>query len=111
MLAFVVALAHAQDFELFRPVPDAYGYLAVPWSATLSSLQIGLSVWGDYENDPIVLTYEGLRAVPQFQPVSGDDGEGVVDDRFTTDVQLGIGLSRFFSFTLDLPVVVSQDGY
>lgn len=99
------------DIELFRPPADAYGYFGVPSSATLKHLQIGGSLWVGYENDPIVLVYEDARVAPVNALVSGDDGDGVLDDRIHGNVQLGIGLSRFFSLTVDVPLVLWQEGY
>ncbi|MFT4979488.1 MAG: hypothetical protein ACI8S6_005399, partial [Myxococcota bacterium] len=99
------------DFEQFRPYTDAYGYFGVPSAATLGHLQVGASFWGNYANDPIVLVYEGERTTPTSATVIGDDGDGIVDDRFTGNVQVGIGLSRYFSLTADLPLVLWQDGY
>ncbi len=101
----------AIDVELFRPYADAYGYFAVPSSATLKHLQIGGSLWVGYENDPIVLVYEGARTAPVNALVSGDDGDGVLDDRVQANAQVGIGLSRFFSFTIDVPLTLWQEGY
>ena len=118
LLALSSAPAQAQDtqdytldFELFRPPPDAYGYLGMPSAATLGHLQVGASFWGNYSNDPVVLVYEGERTAPNSAIVAGDDGDGVVDDRFTGNAQVGIGLSRYFSFTVDIPLVLWQDGY
>lgn len=112
-LAQDAADGHDQDLdiEIFRPQPDAYGYFAVPSSATLKHLQIGGSLWFGYANDPVVLVYDGARTAPVNATVSGDDGDGIVDDRIVGNVQVGVGLSRFFSFTLDLPLVLWQDGY
>ena len=99
------------DIELFRPYPDATGYFAVPSSATLKHLQIGGSLWISYANDPVVLVYEGVRTQPVSAIVSGDDGDGLVDDRLAANAQVGIGLSRYFSFAIDVPMVLFQDGY
>lgn len=99
------------DIELFRPYSDAMGYFTVPSSATLKHLQIGGSLWFGYENDPVVLVYDGLRTAPVNALVNGDDGDGVIDDRLFANAQVGIGLSRFFSFTVDVPLVLWQQGY
>jgi len=99
------------DFEQFRPYPDAYGYFGVPSAATLGHLQVGASFWGNYANDPVVLVYDGERTVPTSATVIGDDGDGIVDDRFTGNVQVGMGVSRYFSLTVDLPMVLWQEGY
>jgi outer membrane protein OmpA-like peptidoglycan-associated protein len=99
------------DIELFRPVPDAMGYEHTQSAATLGHLQIEGGFWFNYANDPLVLVYEGARVPPTNAPVVGDDGDGVVDQRFLGDVMVGIGLSRFFSLTVDVPIVLRQDGY
>ncbi|MCB9780416.1 MAG: hypothetical protein H6742_17760, partial [Alphaproteobacteria bacterium] len=99
------------DIELFRPHPDAYGYLHVPGAATLGHLQVGASLWGSYENDPVLMQVDGARLPPAGVTVTGDDGDGVIDDRFMGNVQVGMGLSRFFSFVVDMPLVLFQDGY
>lgn len=110
--------AHAQDVqdytvdvETFRPTPDAYGYFGVPSAATLGHLQIGVSYWLNYANDPLVLVYEGERTSPTSATVIGDDGDGIIDDRVTGNLQVGMGLSRYFSLTFDLPMILWQEGY
>ncbi|MCK6502020.1 OmpA family protein [Myxococcota bacterium] len=99
------------DVELFRPHADFYGYQHVPGAATLGHLQVGTSIWGHYSNDPVLLSVDGQRLTPAGVEVSGDDGDGVVDDRFAGNIQLGMGLSRYFSFVVDVPLIFHQDGY
>jgi outer membrane protein OmpA-like peptidoglycan-associated protein len=99
------------DLELFRPYPDAYGYMHSPSAATLGHLQIGGGLFVNYANDPLILVYEDERFPPPTAVVSGDNGEGVIDDRVTANVQVGVGLSRYFSLTLDTPLILWQDGY
>lgn len=118
LAALMVAPATAQDvqdytidFEQFRPYTDAYGYFGVPSAATLGHLQVGVSYWLNYANDPLILVYEGERTAPTSAMVIGDDGDGIVDDRVTGNLQVGMGMSRYFSLTFDLPMVLWQDGY
>jgi hypothetical protein len=99
------------DFELFRPSADSYGYFAVPSAATLGHLEFRGGAWINYQNDPIVFVSEGVRIAPKNAEVVGDNGEGIVDDRITGNVLIGVGLSRFFSLSVDAPLVLSQDGY
>ena len=99
------------DFELFRPYPDAYGYQHTQSAATLGHLQVNGGFWFNYANDPLVLIYDGARVSPSNAPADGDDGDGVVDQRFMGDVNVGIGLSRYFSITVDVPIILRQDGY
>ena len=109
------SVAHAQDstidFELFRPYSDAYGYLSMPSAATLGHLQVGGAFWFNYSNDPVVLVYDGNRIAPDPDSVNGDAGDGLVDGRYGGNLHVGIGLSRFFSFTIDMPMVMHQSGY
>jgi outer membrane protein OmpA-like peptidoglycan-associated protein len=102
---------HTVDIELFRPYPDAYGYQHTQSAATLGHLQINGGFWFNYANDPLVLVYDGARVSPSNAPADGDDGDGVVDQRFMGDVNIGIGLSRFLSLTVDVPIILRQDGY
>jgi outer membrane protein OmpA-like peptidoglycan-associated protein len=99
------------DFELFRPSADHYGYFAVPSAATLGHLQLGGGFWVNYQNDAIVLVSEDIRYSPTNATVEGDNGEGIIDDRLTSNVQLGLGISRYFSLSLDMPLILWQDGY
>lgn len=99
------------DVELFRPHADVYGYLHVPGAATLGHLQLGTSLWFHYSNDPLVLDNNGVRLSPSAFDVTGDDGDGVIDDRFAGNVQVGMGFSRYFSFVVDLPMILHQQGY
>jgi len=120
LIAFISAffgVAQAQeanssfDFELFRPSPDHYGYFAVPSAATLGHLQLGGGFWVNYQNDPVVFVTQNGRTRPALRDVTGDNGEGIVDDRLTGNVQLGLGISKYFSFSIDAPIVLWQDGY
>ena len=112
MLSGGVALAQDSDgidIERFRPNADGYGYFGMDSAATLDNLQLGLGFWGNYSNDPLTLDLGGTRVSPGA--ADGDDGDGLVDNRFRADLQVGMGISRFFSFTVDLPLVLAQDGF
>ncbi len=102
---------HTVDVELFRPHPDAYGYLHTQSAATLGHLQINGGFWVNYSNDPLVLMYGGERISPVNVTPDGDKGDAVIDGRIMGDVQVGIGLSRFFSLTVDVPLILKQTGY
>jgi outer membrane protein OmpA-like peptidoglycan-associated protein len=102
---------HTVDIELFRPHPDAFGYHHTQSAATLGHLQVNTGFWFNYANDPLVLIYDGERVSPSNAPADRDDGDGVVDQRFMGDVNVGIGLSRYFSLTVDVPIILRQDGY
>jgi outer membrane protein OmpA-like peptidoglycan-associated protein len=119
LVASLLGVANAQtiepndtfDFELFRPSADHYGYFAVPSAATLGHLQLGGGFWVNYQNDAIILVSEDIRYSPKNATVEGDNGEGIIDDRLTSNVQLGLGISRYFSLSLDMPLILWQDGY
>ena len=117
LFASFMSTANAQevkdtyDFELFRPPADHYGYFAVPSAATLGHLQLGGGFIVNYQNDPIILVSEDVRYSPPLANVEGDNGEGIVDDRLSGNVQIGLGVSRYFSLTVDVPLVLWQDGY
>jgi outer membrane protein OmpA-like peptidoglycan-associated protein len=116
LLALLCAAAQAQDaavdrdIELFRPSADTEGYFAVPSASTLGHLQLGLSLWTHYATDPLVIEVDGERVAADPANASGDEGDGLVDDRLGMNVQVGMGFTRWTSLVLDLPLVAYQDG-
>ncbi len=95
------------DFELFKPHADFYGYAVVPGAATLQHMQLGAGVWFDYSDDPVVLVdASGQRVSP-----NGSDDDGLVNERAQAHAQLAIGITRYGSMSVSLPLVVNQDGY
>ena len=95
------------DIRHFRPSSDAHQYFAVPSASTLRHLQMGISLWGVYENDPFVLRgddYNG-RYVHPLVVAGGDTGDAPVDNRFIGNVQVGIGFADRVSISVDLPLV------
>ena len=95
------------DYELFKPHADFYGYSAVPGAATLQNLQLGANVWFDYSDDPVVLVdVAGNRISPD-----GSDADGLVNTKLGAHAQVGLGLTRFASVTVDVPFTLSQDGF
>ena len=56
------------DFEMFRPFPDAYGYLSMPSAATLGHLQVGGAFWANYSNDPVILFWEAFGMCMEGAP-------------------------------------------
>lgn len=112
-LLLLALAAHAEegdagvDFELFKPHADSYGYGAVPGASTLQNLQLGAGLWFDLSHNPVVLVdADGNRV-----SMDGGQTDGLVSSRAQMHAQVGIGLSKFFSFSLDMPFVLSQDGY
>lgn len=97
---------YSVDIERFRPASDTFGYAVVHSATTLQHLQLGVGLWTNYSDDPVVLVWDNER-------VLGDDeaGDGIIDNRAMADLQLGIGLSPYFSLSVDAPVVIWQQGF
>ncbi len=115
LLALALAgAAQAQDSSfdpnLFKPHGDTTGYFHVPSSATLRGMQLGTSFWADYANDPVVLVGPDGARVAVGDGADGDAGDGLLDDRLTGTLQVGMGIAGPFSLTVDLPLVLSQEG-
>ena len=119
MLLFgILATAMAQepqtdgvDIEFFRAPAADYGYLGVPSATTYQHLQFGVAAWFNYSNDPVTFTENGLRVVPSTITLEGDNGDGIIDNRVASQVQLGLGFTKHFSIAADVPLVLWQDGY
>lgn len=100
------------DFELFRPHADFYGYGATHGAATLGNLQLGVGAWFNYSNDPVVFVdADGNRVSASGAASGGETGDGVVDTRVTSNIQVGMGFTRFASLTVDLPLVMAQESW
>lgn len=100
------------DLELFRPHADSYGYSVVQGASTLANLQLGAGLWINYSNDPLVLTdAEGNRIGVTGLASTEDSSDGVIESRVGADIQIGMGFTRFFSVSLDLPVVMAQKAW
>lgn len=108
--AFAQDPPNAQDYtvdiERFRPASDTYGYGVTHSATTLDHLQMGIGLWTNYSDDPVVLVWEGERVLGD-----SDSTDGIINNRAMADLQLGIGLSPYFSFVVDAPVVMYQDGF
>lgn len=95
------------DYELFKPHADFFGYSALPGAATLQNLQLGASLWFDYSDDPVILVdVAGNRISPD-----GTDADALVGSKVGAHAQIGIGLTRFGSIAIDVPLIISQDGF
>ena len=99
------------DIELFRPVADPAGTVVVESAETLGHLQFGVGVWGFYNEDSVVLNQGEQRLYVGDQPVVGNDGDGIIDRRSRVDVQVGFGLFGRMSLTVDVPLLVWQEGF
>lgn len=96
------------DVERFKPAMDTYGYTVTESSTTLSHLQVGVGMWGNYSDDSLVLLDSDGNRIIGPPPVEPD---GLLDVRAVTHFQAGLGLGNIFSLTVDLPVVVWQEGF
>lgn len=97
------------DIELFKPHADGHGYFSMPSAATLGHLQLGSGLWINLSNDPIVLELDGERVAPGAA-ADGDAGDALLDSRSIGHVQLGMGVSRYFSLSIDAPLILNQSG-
>ncbi len=97
------------DVELFVPNMDNSGYLTVPGATTLGHLELGAGLWLNHSNDPLVLTDRGERIAP-VPGTTGDKGDGLIDSRLRSELQVGMGFAGWFSFNMGVPFVISQSG-
>lgn len=118
-LLALLSTAHAQsvsedysfNLELFHPAPDFYGYSAVQGAGSLGNLQLGVGAWFDFQNDPLVLEYGGQRVAVVTNSATPEKGDGVVDSRFTANMHLGMGFTKYVSLTVDFPFILAGDAY
>ena len=99
------------DVRFFRAPAADYGYLGMPSATTYQHLQFGVAAWFNYSNDPVTFTENGLRVVPPTITLDGDNGDGIIDNRVASQVQLGLGFTKHFSIAADVPLVLWQEGY
>ena len=99
------------DIERFHPSNDAYGYFSVPSAATLQNLQLGVGLWANYEDDPLVLADDAGRVAPVPENADGNNGDGLVDSRLMGHFQVGMGITRYGSLVVDAPIALFQNGY
>ncbi|MDP2305228.1 MAG: OmpA family protein [Pseudomonadota bacterium] len=99
------------DFELFRPHGDLYGYSATHGAATLGNLQLGVGAWFNYSDDPVVLVDASGNRVSVSGTSDEELGDGVIDSRLTSTFQVGMGITRFASLTVDIPLVILNEGW
>jgi len=99
------------DFELFRPHADLYGYGATQGAATLRHLQLGMGAWVSYSDDPVVLVDAAGNRISVSGAAAEEDGDGLVDTRLTSTFQVGMGFTRYASLTVDVPLVLVNDGW
>ena len=105
-------LDYSFDPELFKPQTDIYGFGVTYGSTVLRHLQVGVGLWGNYSEDSLLLIApDGQRYyLGQDQPPR-DDHDGVIDKRSTADLQIGMGIGKFFDLSVDAPVVLWQTGF
>jgi len=105
-------LDYSFDPELYRPHSDVYGYGATHGASTLRHLQIGVGLWGNYSEDTLLLLApNNQRLFLGEEPPAREGGDGVLDVRTVSDLQVGVGIGGIFSFTVDLPIILWQSGY
>ena len=105
--------AHAQDtpdpisvdVERYRPHIDTYGYGVTEGATTLGHLEVGVGLWGTYQEDPVALVADGERTLGD-----DEDGDAIIDLRATADLQIGVGFGNRVSLAVDVPVVLWQKG-
>lgn len=113
VLSLLVPAAFAQtaqdpslNFEIFHPHSDLYGYSAVQGAATFGNLQLGGGFWVNAEGNPVVIVDDAGKRIK----IDGKS-EALVGSRLNGDVQLGIGITRYASLSLDLPIVLTQEAW
>ena len=75
------------DISYFRPAADGYRYYNVPSATTLRHMQMGVSFWVSYENDPLVFLSSGRRVAPEVVVVEGDLGDAIIDHRVMSNIE------------------------
>ncbi len=110
------SLDYSFDSERFKPMADHYGYAMTESSATLKHLQLGVGLWINYSEDPINFQMDGSR-VQLFEGEldtggrATDDGDGIIDKRAYTDLQVAGGFADRFSFAISVPILLWQEGF
>lgn len=112
MLVVLMALGLAQaddvfsvDVERFRPHVDTRGYGVTESAATLGHLEIGVGLWGVYQENSVVMTWEGQRVL------GGSRYEdAVLHRRSSSELQIAVGLFDRASIGFSVPVVLWQKG-
>ena len=99
------------DISYFRPPSDGYRYYNAPSATTLRHLQMGVSFWVSYENDPLIFVSSGRRVAPEVVIVEGDLGDAVIDHRVMSNLQVSLGFFQHVSLAVDLPLIFWQSGY
>jgi len=94
------------DVERFRPHMDSYGYGVTEGATTLGHLEVGVGLWGTYEEDSVTLTGPDGRSLGD----GSEEGDAILDLRALTDLQLGVGFGNRVSIGVDVPVVLWQKG-
>ena len=116
-LLFSLSFARAEealgtlDISYFRPAADGYRYYNVPSATTLRHMQMGVSFWVSYENDPLVFLSSGHRVAPEVVVVDGDLGDAIIDHRVMSNIQVALGFFQHISLAIDLPLIFWQSGY
>ncbi|MEZ4317337.1 MAG: OmpA family protein [Myxococcota bacterium] len=95
------------DVERFKPPSDTFGYVVTESATTLGHLQVGVGMWGNHSRDSLVLLRNGQRVIgpPPDLP------DGLLDERSVVHFQTGFGLGDVFGVSVDLPIIIWQEGF
>lgn len=94
------------DVERFRPHADTYGYAVTEGATTLGHLEVGVGLWGTYEEDSVTIVgRDGQRLLS-----ADEEGDAIIDLRAHADLQAGIGFGNRVSIGFVAPVVLWQKG-
>jgi outer membrane protein OmpA-like peptidoglycan-associated protein len=93
------------DVERFRPALDTRGYAVTESAATLGHLEVGVGLWGNYQENSLVLVDGGLRV-----PGGATYEDAILRRRSSADLQVAFGLWDTLSLGVSVPVVLWQKG-
>lgn len=93
------------DVERFKPPVDTRGYGVTESASTLGHLEVGVGLWGVYQENSVVMTWEGRRVL------GGSRYEdAIIRRRNHADLQLAFGVGDRVSFGVSAPVILWQKG-
>ncbi|MEN9785149.1 MAG: hypothetical protein RLZZ299_413 [Pseudomonadota bacterium] len=111
VLLLLSGVARAGDIEIFAPDGDVHGYQHTQSASPMGHLQLGAGVWVNYADDPLVLVdAQGNRVAANGDDL-GSANDGLIESRLDTHAQLGMGFRHVASLVLDVPFVLSQEGW
>lgn len=87
------------DTQNFNPITDGLDYVTVHSSKTLEPGIINFGLFLNY----------AVNSLPNFEDISNQSRGDIVDTLFSTDFNLGIGLTQNWDAGISLPQMISQD--